>query len=268
MDRNDSALGYILSGCIFYVFGLKWCYEYAKYWHSHRDLDHEREPTKLVRASRNCQKLLRRHPLEGTLKLLATAMGLASTLTGNLPNSVETAPSPKVVHATIYLFFALSGLVDVLTFYFPHVVSDGLAKMALAQAFFIEGFLFLWTSQSNNSAIVLARIVWTSSFAVVLELVWPEMKLLRAASTLLHGSWLAHMVRTRVECNFATLVECNLESLKIETLALSFSWHFAASFIVTLCVVAVTRSCAPKLRPDDPPEIPIYDYCHDVDQRV
>lgn len=257
MEESYSALGYVLSGCVFYIFGLKWCHEYAKYWLQHREPDHDNQPTKLLRVFRSCQSLLRRHPLEGTLKLLATALGLAGTLTGDLPNK-ETV-SPKVVHATIYLFFALSGLVDVLTFYFPNVVGDGLAKMALAQSFFIEGFLFLWGTASNGAVIyvVLASIVWTTSFAVILELVWPETKLLRAASTLLHASWLAHMVGTY-----------QFEYVSTKTIALTFSWHFAAAFVVSLIIVAVTRSFAPKLRPNDPPEIPIYDYCHESDQRV
>lgn len=261
MEDGNSALGYILSGCVFYLFGLKWCYEYAKYWHLHHDVEPPGQQVgKLLRLSRGCQRLLRRHPLEGTLKLLATALGLASTLAGSLPSS-ETgtaATSPKVVHATIYLFFALSGLVDVLTFYFPNVVGDGMAKMALAQGFFIEGFLFLWGGTWYGSAIdvILASIVWTTSLGVILELVWPETKLLRALSTLLHGGWLAHMVRTFHNELFTT-----------QMIALTFSWHFAAAFVVTLIIVAATRSCAPKLR-HEPPEIPIYDYCHEPDQRV
>lgn len=247
-------MGYLLSGTIFYVFGLKWCYQYSKYWISHPDIDYDREPSKLLRFSRAFQRVLNRHPIEGTLKLLATALGLASTFTGNLPSADEA--SPKVAHATIYLFFALSGLVDVLTFYFPNVVGDGLAKMALAQGFFIEGLLFLWgnSGETNVAHGFLTGIVWTTSFAIVLELVWVEMKLLRAASTLLHGTWLAHMVGNK--------------TVSSKTVALSFSWHVAAAFAVMLCLVAITRSCAPKHKPNEPPDIPIYDYCHEPDQRA
>ncbi|XP_012258131.2 transmembrane protein 45B-like [Athalia rosae] len=255
MEESDSALGYILSGMIFYIFGLKWCYEYAKFWPRHpRDQDSEREVSKLLQFSKWCQGFLRRHPLEGTLKLLATALGLASALTRNLSNI--TTVSPKVVHATtICLFFALSGLVDVLTFYFPNVVGNGLGNMALAQSFFVEGLLFFWATPFNGVIIILAGIVWTTSLTIVLELVWPDMKLLRAASTLLHGGWLAHMVRSY----HITDIESS------GRIALIFSWHLAAAFVVTLCIVSITRSCAPKVRPTEPPEIPIYDYCHLMD---
>lgn len=252
----DSYLPCILTGFIFYAFGLKWCYEYAKYWVSLRPRD-DPHATKGLRFIEKCERLINRHPIEGSLKLIATAVGLAGTLTGGL-QQVGTV-SPKVVLATIYLFFAFSGLVDVLNFYFPHNVSEGLVKLALAQSFFIEGFLFLLGSVGNNALVdkILALIVWTTSLAITLELVWPELKLLRACTTLLHGGWIAHVVRI-----YHTM------PMLPEGIALIFSWHVAAASAVTLCVVAATRSCAPKLMMEEPPEIPIYDYCQEPDQRM
>ncbi|XP_012142932.1 transmembrane protein 45B [Megachile rotundata] len=252
----DSCLPYILTGCIFYGFGLKWCYEYAKYWVSLRSRD-DSNTTKGLKLIEKCEKLINRHPIDGSLKLIATAIGLASTITGGMQQT-ETV-SPKVVLATIYLFFAFSGLVDALNFYFPHNVSEGLVKLALAQSFFIEGFLLLWGNMGNSVTVnlILALIVWTTSLAIILELVWPELKLLRACTTLLHGSWIAHMVRIY-----------QIIPMQTEIVALVFSWHVAAASAVTLCVVAVTRSCAPRIILEDPPEIPIYDYCQEPDQRM
>lgn len=247
----------ILTGCIFYGFGLKWCYDYAKYWVSLRPRE-DPSATKGLRLIEKCERLLNNHPIEGSLKLTATAIGLSGTLTAGLPQ-VDNV-SPKVVLATIYLFFAFSGLVDVLNFYFPHNVSDGLVKLALAQSFFVEGFLFIWGSVGNNPVInlVLALIVWTTSLAATLELVWPEVKLLRACTTLLHGGWIAHMIR----------IYHSMPMLP-HVVALVFSWHVAAASAVTLCVVAVTRSCAPRTIIEGPPEIPIYDYCQEPgDQRI
>ncbi|XP_029049258.1 transmembrane protein 45B-like [Osmia bicornis bicornis] len=257
MYSADSCLPYILTGCIFYGFGLKWCYEYAKYWVSLRSRD-DSSTTKGLRLIEKCEKLLNRHPIEGSLKLIATAVGLAGTITGGMQQVGNV--SPKVVLATIYLFFAFSGLVDVLNFYFPHNVSEGLVKLALGQSFFIEGFLFLWGSVGSNAIVnlILAFIVWTTSLAIALELVWPELKLLRASTTLLHGGWIAHMVRV-----YHTGIP-----VRPEGVALIFSWHVAAASAVTLCVVAVTRSCAPRIILGEPPEIPIYDYCQEPDQRM
>ncbi|XP_053982489.1 transmembrane protein 45B-like [Hylaeus anthracinus] len=234
MYSMDSHLPCILTGLIFYSFGLKWCYDYAKYWVSLRPRD-DLNMTKGLVFIEKCEKLLNRHPIEGSLKLIATAIGLASTITGGL-EQVGTV-SPKVVLATIYLFFAFSGLVDILNFYFPHNVSDGLVKLALCQSFFMEGFLFLWESIGNNAVInlILAFIVWATSLAIILELVWPELKLFRACTTLLHGSWIAHMVRLNHTASFLP-----------GSIALVFSWHVAAASAVTLSVVAATRSCAPE----------------------
>lgn len=259
MVGGENNLPYLLTGIIFYIFGLKWCCEYAKLWYvrpKRRQSVHGSPKIGPIRQlKKNFLELLHSHPIEGCLKLMATAIGLSGTLTGGLPNSGVV--TPKVVHATIYLFFAFSGLVDVLYFYFPRNVSDGLSKMALAQSFFIEGFLFVWASvtESPQVNLILAGIVWMTSIAVTLELVWPEVQLMRGALTLLHGGWIAHMVRV-----------FRSEPLSIEKIALTFSWHIALASTVTLLSVVITRSCLPR-EPPPPPQVPIYDYCNEMEVR-
>ncbi|XP_033334334.1 transmembrane protein 45B [Megalopta genalis] len=253
MISMDSSLACIVLGFIFYGFGLKWCYDYAKYWVSLRRRD-DSNTTKGLQLLKKCERLLYNHPIEGSLKLIATAVGLGGTITGEMPQTGTV--SPKVVLATIYLFFAFSGLVDVLNFYFPHNVSEGLVKMALAQSFFIEGFFFFWSSMLVAN-LILAFIAWTTSVAVILEVVWPELKLLRAWTTIIHGSWIVHMIRVHPAIPILP-----------EVVALIFSWHVAAASAVTLSIVVVTRSCAPRLMLEGPPEIPIYDFCQEPDQRM
>ncbi|XP_015118598.1 transmembrane protein 45B [Diachasma alloeum] len=249
---EDDLIPHILIGSIFYIFGLKWCCEYAKFWETPRRSE-EMGSSKSRKVVRKCEKLFTNHPIEGSLKLIATAIGLIGTMVGGLPNVFPVIVSPKVVHATIYLFFAFSGLIDVLTFYFPRNITKGLANLALAQSFFVEGFLFVWASPDSTIASgILAGIVWTTAFTVGAELIWPDLKLLRAATTLLHGGWIAHMVRAFRPDKLAT-----------EIIALAFSWHIAAAFAVTLIVVATVRSCVPTINTDEPPEVPIYDYCNE-----
>lgn len=251
---NESLFPHILIGTIFYIFGLKWCSEYAKFWLIPRR-DHDRDTTtKSKSLKRICQQLLTDHPVEGCLKLLATAVGLTGTVMGDLSDTEVV--SPKVIHATIYLFFAFSGLIDVLTFYFPRNIPIGLAHLALAQSFFVEGFLFVWANpQSNIANEIFAGIVWITSIAIGLELIWPDLKLLRGFTTLLHGGWIAHMVRVN-----------QINVLTPERIALAFSWHIAGAFGITLTVVAITRCCIP--RNDPPPEVPVYDYCLEPGQLV
>lgn len=254
MEHHESLFPHILIGTIFYLFGLKWCCEYAKFWMLSYKRDYEDDSQKSKSLSRTCQQLFMDHPVEGCLKLLATAIGLVGTVMGNLSDTEVV--SPKVIHATIYLFFAFSGLVDVLTFYFPRNIPMGLANLALAQSFFVEGFLFVWASpQSNVANQIFAGIVWTTSIGVALELVWPELKLLRGFTTILHGGWITHMVRVN-----------QINILTPERIALAFTWHIAGAFGVTLCIVALTRCFIPKN--DQPPEVPIYDYCLDQPSHV
>lgn len=250
LKMEDGFIPHLLIGIIFYVFGLKWCCEYAKYWETPRRCE-ESGASLSRKLSRKCEKLFTNHPIEGSLKLIATAIGLIGTMVGGLPDAVIV--SPKVVHATIYLFFAFSGLIDVLTFYFPRNVTQGLANLALAQSFFVEGFLFVWASPDGTIANgILAGVVWITAVTVGAELIWPDLKLLRASTTLLHGGWIAHMVRV-----------FRSEVIAPERIALAFSWHIAAAFAITLIVVATARNCVPKVIIDEPPEVPIYDYCNE-----
>ncbi|XP_033220662.1 transmembrane protein 45B-like [Belonocnema kinseyi] len=247
MQESDAP--YLLTGGIFYIFGLLWCFEYAIFWFPPQK---EHLDTRDIPRNRGvCNKFLTRYPLEGSLKLISTVIGLAGTLTAS-PN--EGIISAKVRYATLYLFFALSGLVDVLNFYFPRHFSRGLVKMGLAQSFFVEGLLFLWANIGDNPMIdaILAGIVWTTTLSVILELAWPEIKLLTGATTLLHGAWIAHMVRVH-----------SARVLSSEEVVVNFSWHIAVASTVTLCIVGVTRSLTPRVSRDIPPEIPIYDYCQE-----
>ena len=253
MFMEESQAPYFLTGGIFYIFGLLWCFEYAILWLPSRQdrFDGGREST---RNGGSCNKILTRYPLEGSLKLLATVIGLTGTLTASPNNGIISA---KVRYATLYLFFAFSGLVDVLNFYFPRNISTGLAKMALAQSFFVEGFLFMWANIGDNPMVnaILAAVVWITTLSVTLELVWPETKLLTGATTLLHGAWIAHMVRVH-----------RTKALSSEEVAVNFSWHIAAASTVTLCIVGISRCGSPRVTRDNPPEIPIYDYCQEPGQ--
>ncbi|XP_015607021.1 transmembrane protein 45B isoform X1 [Cephus cinctus] len=246
MEFLGADLLYILQGFIFYAFGLKWCYEYAKP-QIIPEQQEQYDAGKIVGLRKKCCTFLRSVPLEGILKLTATAIGLAGTLTTHMIDF--GAISPKVANSTIYLFFAFSGLIDVLNFYFPYNVGNGLVKMGLVQSFFVEGFLFMLNNIGHDFIIniFIAATAWMTSIAVTLELVWPEAKLLRATMTLLQGTWTIHMVR-------ASYFEI------VPEVALVFTWHLAAAFAVILCVVAVTRSCTSRMRFSNPPEIPVCNY--------
>lgn len=250
---QEDHLPYLLAGCIFYIFGLKWCFDYAKHPILLRQrVRDEPEPKKELFSLSYCRKIIDNHPIEGSLKLIATAVGLAGTLVGGLKDD-STAVSPQVIYATIYLFFAFSGLVDVLHFYFGHKVTQGFAKMTLAQSFFVEGFLFVWASNSsgmiNN---ILATIVWMTAVSVALELVWPNVKLFTSVLTILHGGWIAHVVRLHQPMIVSR-----------EKIAITLTWHVAIASTIALIVVVTTKNCTRRVS-NVPPEVPIYDYCVEV----
>ncbi|KAL7306439.1 hypothetical protein TKK_0001855 [Trichogramma kaykai] len=263
MSEENGYWSYLATGIIFYSFGLKWCYDYAKLYYvppksrqGRHDSPEHRGP--LSQMKHGVSRMLNEHPIEGMLKLVATACGLLGILFTRTKALDSQLVSPYVINATIYLFFASSGLTDVLHFYFPLYVSEGLAKTALAQSFFVEG-LFMWTEKYTNSfatsSSTLSFIVWLSCISVALELVWPEMKLLSASLTLLHGTWIAHMIRMN-----------GMEMISQENVALIFSWHIAGASLMTLLVVSLTKAYLPR-EPPPPPRVPIYDFVNEMEIR-
>lgn len=195
MFADVKEVPYMIGGLIIFGFGAKWCYESAQI-----DYLITKNSMRSNRSSR--RKGCMSHPSEGIAKLLATGLGICATLFSGLTTITASSSvdviSPGVIYATVYLFFAISGLVDVLRFYFPMNFSEGLEKLALGQSFLVEGLLLVWANVGFSQAAVnavLAGVVWTASVAIIFEWIYPEIKLLRAFATMLHGSWLAHMLR-------------------------------------------------------------------------
>ncbi|XP_014609039.1 PREDICTED: uncharacterized protein LOC106789392 [Polistes canadensis] len=250
MYPMESFLPCVLTICTLYGFGLKWCCEYAKFCISLRPKEDE-SMTKGTRFWKKCEIIFTSQLFEACLKFIIAIIG------GLINLSRCSEDNEVVIHKVniILLFLVYSVVVDVVNFFRPRHISDGLVKMGLAQIFFIEGFLFVLVGVDEILVvnIILAGICWTTSLAVTLELIWPEMKLLRAYTTLLHGGWILRMYQ--------------VESLLPVRVFLDFSWYMLVTVITTFCIVGITRKRALKLVIEKPPEKPIND-CQKPLQKV
>ena len=76
----------------------------------------------------------RARPWEGLVKIVLAV--LAASLTGVLPSSV---PQSQFIIINIYIFFSLSGMVDLLVFYYGYsLLPEGLQSFILAASFAVE----------------------------------------------------------------------------------------------------------------------------------
>ncbi len=93
-------------------------------------------------------------PWEGIIKLALTGLGIVVSVAAGAASSDPSTPSSSssvigdeyvgnVRYATVYLFFALSGLVDILVYYCGYsVLPEGIQSFILSLAFSVEALLF------------------------------------------------------------------------------------------------------------------------------
>jgi hypothetical protein len=176
--------GYVLSGSVFIAFGLKWSLDattdipggdYSL--EDNRSSSRGSRNGSKKKSRRRCICKLKNWPMEGFAKLAVTLVGVAVSLHSAYPQG-ELKFVGDILYATIYLFFALSGLVDILVFYCPLVMPFGLDKFALALAFFIEGLIF--NLHRSNKALMEQHVqallicaIFACSASTLIEIVMP-----------------------------------------------------------------------------------------------
>ncbi|GAB1294006.1 Transmembrane protein 45B [Apodemus speciosus] len=129
--------GHALPGSFFLIVGLWWSVKYPlKYFHQ-----------KGLKKNRLSHQQQRIEIIEGALKTLFAVIGILAE------QFVPDGPHLHLYHAdgwtklmnwqhsTMYLFFGVSGIMDMLTYLYSHIVPLGLDRMVLAMAVFVEGNL-------------------------------------------------------------------------------------------------------------------------------
>ncbi len=86
-------------------------------------------------------------PWEGIVKLVLTGLGIVVSVIAVSPSVQSQQADSEYVsnirYATIYLFFAVSGLMDILVYYCGYdVLPEGVQSFILSLAFVVEGLTF------------------------------------------------------------------------------------------------------------------------------
>ncbi|XP_007667612.1 transmembrane protein 45B [Ornithorhynchus anatinus] len=226
--------GHALPGSFFLLFGLWWSLKYP--------FKHLTQGAR-SRFSRGAERL---ELIEGLIKAAFALIGiLAEQFVPDGPHlhlvDREGQGWVKLMnwqHATMYLFFGLSGIVDVLTVLSAQIPL-GLDRLLMAVAVFTEGFLFYYhvhnrplLDQHIHSLLLVA--VFGGTLTIFLEVLLRDnvvLELFRASLSILQGTWFWQI-------GFVLFPPWGGPEWKqddhgnIMFITMCFCWHYAAALII------------------------------------
>ncbi|XP_041030078.1 transmembrane protein 45B [Carcharodon carcharias] len=228
--------GHALPGSFFLLFGLWWS---AKY------------PFKfLMKKTKSSKWCFERVELaEGIVKVVFSLVGiLAEQFVPDGPHlhllSEDRESWVKLMnwqHSTMYLFFGISGIVDIFT-YSSLRIPIGFDRLVLSLAVFNEGFLFYFHVQNRppldqHIHSLLLTTVFGGSLIIMLEVFLRDnlaLELFRTSLAILQGTWFWQIAFVLYPPSGGPKWNEN-DHENIMFITLCFSWHFA----VALSIVAV-----------------------------
>nr|XP_004665542.1 transmembrane protein 45B isoform X2 [Jaculus jaculus] len=232
--------GHALPGSFFLIIGLWWSVKYPlKYFH---------QKGKKNRPSQQQQRI---EVIEGAIKTLFSIIGiLAEQFVPDGPHlhlyhENHWTKLMNWQHSTMYLFFAVSGITDMLTYLCSHLVPLGLDRLVLAMAVFSEGFLFYYhvhnrppLDQHIHSLLLFA--LFGGSVSVSLEVILRDnivLELFRTSLLILQGTWF-WQIGFVLFPPFGTPEWDQQDKDNIMFVTMCFCWHYLA----TLCIMATNYS--------------------------
>ena len=184
---------------------------------------------------RKLSKFLRSLPCLGIVKLVLTGICIILTVIISANNGDHPLPSssaPGLLHqeclvfVTIYISFAMSGLLDIFIFYTAASGSSLLPKhvdgLILSCCFFIEMML---VDTIGSNTILMVSII--SCLVMSLMKMMSNTSLLNTGlimMTMIQGTWMIHF----------SLISLNSMAVSLSMMYVYFSWHVIAVFIINI----------------------------------
>lgn len=231
--------GHALPGSLFLIVGLWWSVKYPlKYFH---------QKGKRSQLARHYQRL---EIIEAAIRTLFPVIGiLAEQFVPDGPHLHLYSDNQWIKlmnwqHTTMYLFFAVSGFTDMLTYLFSHVPL-GLDRLVMAVATFNEGFLFYHhvhnrppLDQYIHSLLLCA--VFGGALSIFVEVILRDnivLELFRTTLTILQGTWFWQIGFVLFPPFGAQEWDQNDHS-NLMFITMCFCWHYLAA----LSIVAINYS--------------------------
>lgn len=244
-------VGYILPGAIFSILGLRWASQLVWEWTQQVIVSEFQILGLPVPPKRkgSCCKAAFSLPWEGIVKLILTGLGIMVSVIAAAPQQQDSEYVTNIRYATIYLFFALSGLVDILVYYCGYsILPEGIQSMSLSLSFIVEGILYAMRLRferyiEQQIHVLLIMAIFTCSVACVLEVLYDNrlVKFSRAYLCILQGTWLIHggcIMQGRGSSPAQTYPD------SLEWVSILFSWHVAGNFILFVGCLLLSKQVA------------------------
>ncbi|CAO2635637.1 Transmembrane protein 45B [Lemmus lemmus] len=148
-------------------------------------------------------------------------------------------------HSTMYLFFGVSGIIDILTYLYFNIVPLGVDRLVLAMAVFSEGFLFYFhvhnrppLDQHIHSLLLFG--LFGGSISISLEVIFRDnivLELFRTSLLILQGTWF-WQIGFVLFPPFGTPEWDQKDMDNIMFITMCFCWHY----LVALCITAINYS--------------------------
>ncbi|NXT64078.1 TM45B protein, partial [Chaetops frenatus] len=252
VDRMANFKGHALPGSFFLLFGLWWSVKYPLQYLSQ----------KVNKKTHKTYCFQRVDAIEGGIKILFSLIGmLAEQFVPDGPHlylySGEKRDWVKLMnwqHSTMYLFYGLSGVVDVLT-YICQAVPQGLDRLMLAVAVFAEGCLFYYhvlhrpmLDQHIHSLLLIT--VFAGAGSILLEVFLRDnivLEMFRASITIVQGTWFWQIGVVLFQPWGGPAWDENDHS-NIMFLTMCFFWHWAAAVAILAVNYTLTYCCLQRFR--------------------
>lgn len=204
----------------------------------------------------------RYHPFEPWFKLISGFIGINAELYhahwSLVDKSNEFHKANKFAHASMYGFFAFSGLIELLNFHKLTHFSRQLEYIMLAAAFGIEGMLFFFHLHGRDMFdvrihTILYTVIFMTALVVIMEACLPkyrrELFMARTVLTLTQGTWFLEIAFTIYGPNRWIVDKMSEKQLMLatEVVTVNVCWHILSwcGFLLICCIIT---SCLHKRR--------------------
>ncbi|XP_060068244.1 transmembrane protein 45B-like [Ylistrum balloti] len=242
--------GHALPGSFFIVFALWWTVQMF-----HRYLTCQRQNLRFTSTPTYpcvclCGKA-KNWPIESLLKLFFTSVGIIGEIYTGFNSGKFTTPE-NGQHATMFFFFGLTGIMDLLV-YFRFPVLKDIEYVSMIIAVTVEGMLFKFHLHGRDGVDVLVHtlLVYTISasvLALLAEMRWRDnilIALSRPYFILLQGTWF-WQIAFILHNPLPGAKEWNSEDHHSYLIAtMYFAWHCGVAFI-TMFLIGVCMTCFHK----------------------
>ena len=250
--------GHALPGSFFIVFALSWFFDTLRHYYRSKvsQRPHRRYTSTVTsvcfHGNNSSAFSFQSIPWEGIIKIVFTLIGFTLEIITGFKHG-QFVHIGNGQHATMFFFFGLSGVVDVLAHYkITAVLPPGIDYVMAFLAFSVEALLFRFHLHGRTALDVLLHTlllyaVYACCVCTLLEMSLPHNPLPRLARTyfvFLQGTWFWQigfiLYNPMIGSNVVPWHDDDHGEMMLVTMM--FTWHMAAILVIML-VMAAVMSC-------------------------